>query len=217
MEPFEVRDCALLIRMSGLPAAYNLRELRERLSSCSPDVLYYHFCETPLVPSFDNPDYRNDFAVWVKQYLGDRVLAERLGILDPYGFESMEGLRSTVLDLIDERLSELSGPLWAAPGSEFFFLQATTMVFDTGERIDRVENLGSRIQRMTNSSVYFHFLEARRRTPLGIDDFTVWLLKADAQYEAYVRALAAVDFTFYSLSELRQKLVEVLATAGAQS
>src|SRR4030042_776893 len=93
MTPFEVKDCALLIRMSGLPPAMNLRELRDRIASCGENVLYHHFCETTLRPTFDDPDYRNDFAVWAKFYLGDRVLAERLGILDPYSYERMEEVR----------------------------------------------------------------------------------------------------------------------------
>ncbi|MFH0813630.1 MAG: DUF5752 family protein [Pseudomonadota bacterium] len=76
INPFEVTDCALLTRMSGMPPAFNLRELKDRIAACSPDVLYHHFCETPLVPSFDYPDYRNDFAVWAKCQLGDEVLAE---------------------------------------------------------------------------------------------------------------------------------------------
>jgi len=57
MNPFEIKDCALLRRMSGLPPAVNLRELRERIVACSPDVLYHHFCDTQLAPSSDYPDY----------------------------------------------------------------------------------------------------------------------------------------------------------------
>ena len=86
MVEFAVQDCTLLARMSGLVPAVNLREMRERVAACSTDVIFHHFCETPMVPSFDRPDYRNDFALWVKQHLQDRVLAERLGILDSYNF-----------------------------------------------------------------------------------------------------------------------------------
>ena len=84
MNPFAVKDCTLLVRMSGLAPAANLRELRDRIAACNENVLFHHYCETTLRVTFDNPDYRNDFAAWAKLYLGDRVLAERLGILDPY-------------------------------------------------------------------------------------------------------------------------------------
>lgn len=101
MSAFEIKDCALLTRMSGLPPAVNLRELRERIAACSADVLYHHFCETPLVPSIDYPDYRNDFAIWARRRLGDQIVAERLGMIDPYVFPSMEELRKVTLDIID--------------------------------------------------------------------------------------------------------------------
>jgi hypothetical protein len=210
MTVFEVRDCALLARMSGLPPAFNLRELRERIAVCGENVLFHHFCETPLRGTFDNPDYRNDFAVWSKLYLGDRVLAERLGILDPYAFPSLGDLRAATLEVLDERLSELTMIPWARPGDEFFFSEATTVVFSAGIRITQPSRLGAFIRKMTNGSVYFHFLEARRRLPLGRDDFTAWLMEDEEANKPYIQALASIDFYFHTLVHLRRELGRVL-------
>ena len=211
MSDFEIKDCSLLIRMSGLPSAVNLRELRDRVSVCSPDVLYHHFCETPLAPSFDYPDYRNDFAVWAKWRLGDEILAERLGMIDPYLFPSMEELRATALEIIDDRLGEVTMIPWARPGHEFYFMQAITVAFDTGERIRHPDDLHSAIDRMTNGSIYFHVLEARRREPVGQDDFSSWLNGQEGNWQHYQTAIRAIDVTFHSLSEIRRELVEGLS------
>lgn len=211
MNPFTIRDCTLLTRMSGLPSALNLRELRDRIAVCNPNVLYHHFYETTHLPFFDNPDYRNDFAIWVKLYLGDRVLSERLGIIDPYEFESVEDLRSMTLELLDERLSDMPTVMSVPQGSEFFFMEATTIVFDTGEVIDRPRQLPEAISRMSNGSVYYHFLEARRRQPLKVDDFTAWLLQEEDRWEPYIRRLAGIDFYFSNLKDLRKELVTVLS------
>ena len=213
MTPFEVKDCALLIRMSGLPPAINLRELRDRIAACSDNVLFHHFCETTLRGTFDNPDYRNDFAVWAKLYLGDRVLAERLGILDPYEFSSLGELRTATLELIDERLGESTMIPWARPGDEFYFMEATTVVFDTGMRITHPGELAASIGAMTGGSVYYHFLEARRRPPFGKDDFTAWLHENDdgERNRPYIEALARIDFYFHSLARLRRELIKVLS------
>ena len=210
MTPFKVKDCALLVRMSGVPPAINLRELRERLAACSEDVLFHHFCEPLLRPAFDHPDYRNDFAVWAKWYLGDRILAERLGILDPFSMGSLEELRAATLDIIDERLSEMVLIPSAAPGDEFYFLEATTVVFDTGERITNPRDLAPAIRKMTNGSVYYHFLEARRRTPAGRDDFSAWLEEEEKKNARYIRALDSIDFYFHSLSNLKEELITAL-------
>ena len=43
MTAFEVKDCALLVRMSGLPPAFNLRELRDRIAVCGENVLFHHY------------------------------------------------------------------------------------------------------------------------------------------------------------------------------
>ncbi|GAB4239620.1 MAG: hypothetical protein OHK0028_17540 [Deltaproteobacteria bacterium] len=213
MTPFEVKDCTLLARMSGLPPAFNLRELRERIAVCGENVLFHHFCETPLRGTFDNPDYRNDFAAWAKLYLGDRIVAERLGILDPYEFPSIEGLRSATLEVLDERLGESAMIPWARPGDEFFFMEATTVVFDTGIRISHPGELAASIEAMTGGSVYYHFLEARRRPPIGKDDFTAWLLQNDDEERnlRYIEAISRIDFYFHSLAHLRKELIKVLS------
>ena len=210
MTLFEVKDCALLTRMSGLPPAFNLRELRERIAVCGENVLFHHFCETTLRGTFDNPDYRNDFAVWSKLYLGDRVLGERLGILDPYAFPSLGDLRTATLEVLDERLSELTMIPWARPGDEFFFSEATTVVFSAGIRFTQPSRLGAFIRKMTNGSVYFHFLEARRRPPLRKDDFTAWLMEDEEANRPYIQALASIDFYFHTLVHLRHELGRVL-------
>jgi hypothetical protein len=215
MNPFEIKDCALLIRMSELPAAMNLRELRERIASCHPDVLFHHFCETPLVPSFDLPDYRNDFAIWAKRRLGDDVLAERLGMIDPYSLPTLDDLRAATLEVIDDRLSEVSMIPWARRGQEFHFMQSITIVFDTGKRITHPDELFSAVGGMTNSSIYFHVLEARRRNTASLDDFSAWLMGYDGQWSHYIQAIESIDVTFFTLPELRRKLIEVLATVMA--
>lgn len=211
MKPFEIKDCALLVRMSGLPPAINLRELRMRIGACSESVLIHHFCETLLRPTFDNPDYRNDFAVWTKLYLGDRVLAERLGVIDPYAMRSVEELRNVVLEILEDRLSEESDVSSVSRGDEFYFLEATTVTFDTGDRITHPRELAAAVRGMTNGSVYYHFLEARRRLAGGTDDFSAWLQEEKEKYRKAIDALASIDFYFYSLAELRREIVQAVS------
>lgn len=205
-------DCALLTYMSGLTPAHNLRELRERIGVCSEQVLYHHFCETPLRATFDDPEYRNDFAVWAKESLGDRVLAERLGIIDPYEIISLEELRTAVIDILEDRLSELSP--WVPtvrPGYELYLMQSVTVAFETSERITKPEELSSKIGSMSSGSLYFHFLEARRRPPLHVDDFSAWLIEQGDNGQLYHQAISSIDFYFRSLSALRDELTSSLA------
>jgi len=143
------------------------------------------------------------------------VLAERLGILDPYDFPSLAELRAATLEVLDERLSELTMIPWARPGDEFFFMESTTVVFDAGIRITQPSRLGAYIRKMTNGSVYYHFLEARRRPPIGKDDFTAWLMEDEEANRPYIRALASIDFYFHDLPHLRREVGRVLTEAKA--
>ncbi len=206
MKPFRIKDCALVVRMADVRPALNLRELYDRISVCSVDSIYHHFCETTLRPSFDDPEYRNDFAVWSRYILNDEILAERLGILDPYDFGDMEELRRAVLEIIDDRLSDLSHIPSVNLDKAFEFLQAYTMVFDTRRDIVNPEDLPDAITQMTTSSLYYHFIEARRRVEGRLDDFTAWLLSWNGRGDSLIRTFSEVDFYFPNLKELQSEL-----------
>ncbi len=195
-----------MVRMADVPPAYNLRELYDRVRSCLPDSIYHHFCETPLRATFDDPAFRNDFAVWSHRALNDDILAERLGILDPYDFGDIEELRQIVLDIIDDRLSEITHVPWAKSGQELHFLQALTVIFDTGRRIEDPVELPQAISQMTTSSLYYHFLEARRRVEGRLDDFTAWLQDWNDRGKPLIESFSVVDFYFLSLRELQTEL-----------
>ena len=64
---------------------------------------------------------------------------------------------------------------------------------------------------MTNGSIYFHFLEARRRDPVGMDDFSAWLKSEEKKNAKYIRALREIDFYFHSLSNLKEEIIAALA------
>jgi hypothetical protein len=67
---------------------------------------------------------------------------------------------------------------------------------------------------MTNGSIYYHFLEALRRPPAKMDDFSAWLLEGGEEFESYLRALGTVDFQFHNLAHLRKELAQVLLQVG---
>ncbi len=207
-QPFQVRDCTIITRMGGVDTAMNLRELRERVAAIPVECIFHHFHETLIRPTFDDPEFRNDFAVWASRHLRDRVLAERLGILNPYSFEDFEQLRATIIDIIDERLSEIPFIPWVPKGQEFHFMRAATVIFDTGVVLCTPGDLLEHIPKMSLSTIYYHFVEARRRTPNRSDDFTAWLQGLTESPLEIIQALERIDFYFLNLTELKAKLVK---------
>ena len=63
---------------------------------------------------------------------------------------------------------------------------------------------------MSDSSLYYHFVEAHKRTPNRTDDFTVFLEDFDSEYIQLITAFARIDFYFLNLSELRQTLKDAI-------
>ena len=208
---FKVKDCSLITRMAGIKEAMNLRELEERLRVCPDECLFHHFCETVIRPTFDDPDYPNDFALWAGSELRDKVLAERLAILNPYKLKSISELRQHTLDIIEQRLSEIDYIPWALKGRAFLFMQAATTVFDTGIVLEKPSDLYRQLPNISLGSIYYHFVEARRRTDNMVDDFTAWLLEFGDITRPLIKDLAEIDFYFLTLSELHKTLIGVTA------
>lgn len=208
---FTIKDCTLISRMAGVREALNLRELEERLYECPDECLFHHFCERVIRPTFDDPDYTNDFAYWVSNELGDKVLAERIAVINPYKMASFDELRQHLLDIVQERLSEIEHISWAPRGNGFQFLQAVTVVFETSATMETVEDFYKILPQISLGSIYYHFVEARRRTENGLDDFSVWIAQHGEEYQPLIRALAKIDFYFLSLTELRQVLLNTVS------
>jgi len=207
-EPFLIRDCSLVPIATGL-VAQNLREFRDLLSRAPEGSIYTHFYESLLRFSFDDPEFRNDFALWAKHSLHDSVLAERLGVIDPHDFPTIEDLRKRLLDIIDDRIYEAGFIPWARTGDEFYFLLSQSQVFDTSIRVETPKDLALIFPDLSTGSIYYHFIEARRRLPNRKDDFTSWLAEFGDEYRDLCQRLGRVEYYFCSLSDLKGRLSRV--------
>ncbi len=208
--PFIVKDCALLAIASG-EKAHNLQELADKILMVHPGCLYYHFWGGLLRPRFDDPEYRNDFAAWVRHGLHDAVLAERLAIIIPTDYDSLEGLRQELLEVIEERLDELEFAYLLRSETPFQFIRSQIVVFDTGMRVEKPEELKQVIPYLSRSSLFYHFIDARRRLPEGHDDFSAWLSSSADEYGDLIEALSNIDPYLYSLSELHEIVKRICA------
>lgn len=75
-------------------------------------------------------------------------------------------------------------------------------MFDAGIKASRYRDLVDHVPHMPLSSVFYHFVDARRRTPERTDDFSAWLSAFDRDHQE----LADIDPYFNTLSELRDQL-----------
>jgi hypothetical protein len=208
--PFHVRDCAIISLALG-KVAHDLRELRDRVAEVPVGSLRHHFVESLLRPSFDDPEYRNDFAFWVHDALHEEPLAEKIAALDPFSGGDGERLRGELLELLEERIDQLTAPRVAPLGREFHFLSSQLVVFSTGVQAADPGELARIAPSLSPGSVFFHFVDARLREPLDEDDLSLWLADWGERGDRARARLAAVDPSFGSLVELRERIAAALA------
>jgi hypothetical protein len=216
-EPFAITDCAIISISTG-EKAQNLRELKDRLQRLDdPGIMYYHFWDALLRPRFIDPEYRNDFAAWTYHNLRDRTLAERLSIINPTRYKRMDDLRLEIIDIIEERMDEPDFIHRGDADHPFFFGRSQIVVFDTDIRIDTPEKLFDIVPRLSPSSIFYHFIDSRRRTTTGENDFSEWLWSFGDAYRELAEEIAAIDPYFNSLTELRDELAAVFSTNEKES
>ena len=88
--PFHFHGCWELHEMLGR-RAYDERELLEHLEDVPLDSIYFHTHGCFLRERTFPGAYPNDFATWAAIQVRDRVLGEKLGIVDPLDFAAFKG------------------------------------------------------------------------------------------------------------------------------
>lgn len=208
--PFYLKDCTLLAMATG-KRAQNLRELRELLRDIDSNSIYYHFWGGLLRPRFDDPEFHNDFAIWTANSLHNKILAERLAVIDPMTFATLEDLREELIDVIEETLNETEYPTWSKRDDQFEFIRFQLVIFNTKTIVHEPRELLDVLRNMSVGSIFFHFIDGRRRNADSQDDFQNWLANFGNKYDDLRDRISDIDPYFSSLTQLRKRLVDVFS------
>jgi hypothetical protein len=207
--PLKLRDCAQVAIATGRWAG-SVRELREQLVSVEEASIYHHFWGRLLLPAFDEPEYNNDFASWAHHSLHDKALAERLSAVNPTAYTSMEDVRHDLIDIVEHRLDESELLAWRQADYGFYFMRAQMIVFDTSAQVERPEELREALEHVSEGTIFYHFIDARRRTAEKRDDFSLWLQGCGERYHELADVVHNIDPYFSSLYGVRQRLINTL-------
>ena len=206
--PFRVMDCTPVLIATGLKS-YSLRELKDSVAQVHPGSLYHHFWGKMLSPSCDEPEFTTAFSGWAFHELHDKTTAERLSVLRPRDFDTIESLRLEIINIIETRLDESEKIHLTVADQPFHFLRSQLVIFNTGRTIKDFGELAPAIREMTVGSIFYHFIEAGRRTEDRTDDFTAWIRMISPDYEDVCSRVMAIDPYLASLREIRNMLVSI--------
>ena len=203
---FVFRDIVAVVKYTGFKAA-TLVELRDAIGKISKDSLFHHTCRYYLKGNVQ--EHTNDFAHWAGVDLEEGALAEQLSNIDPYSFETMDGLREHFLLIIDEYLNDAPEPTPVRPGEEFFFSEAAVFVLPSGTKVKNLAEFLMAIKYIDASSIYYHFYEARARLGAGVDDFSMWI-EGSLDLPDIAEKLRLIDPFMNNLEDIRLKIIDVL-------
>jgi hypothetical protein len=207
---FKFYDYALIISPTGQKAS-NLKEFLNILLESEDNVIYYHLFQSPIKHHLRYPVHPNDFGNWAADALGDFALAEKLANFDPFDFNEISSVKNEIINIIEEHLWDLPTVPWTRPGFEFYFCSSIALIFDSGISATNLNQFKDGILKVSANSIYNHFFEARRRNKNKIsDDFTLWL-KENSYEEKIIKEIENIDFYFYSISEIRHRLLKIFA------
>jgi hypothetical protein len=205
-EPFFVKDCVLAAIATGVKAQ-SLSEFRERLAVVDSGSIFYHFWHKRLDSTFEAAHaFYNDFSHWAHYCLHDDILAEQLELLNPTDYTQIEDLRTEMLEIIDDRLDEYDISPWTKQEEQFHFIRSKIVVFSTYLRADQPHELVKIVPLLSRSSIFYHFIDARRRTLEAKDDLSTWIAGFRDGNEALLERLSQIDPYFISLVDLQKKI-----------
>nr|MBA3284226.1 hypothetical protein [Nitrosopumilus sp.] len=150
----------------------------------------------------------NDFSNWAHYHLYDDNLAECLALIDPSDYEDLEIMRLDMLDIVEDRIDENSRSSWLFAAEPFHFVKSNIVIFDSPYIMHQPRDLVKILPAISRSSIFYHFVDARRRESTRLDDFSKWIINFNHNHNFHelVERFKNIDPYFISMENLQVRL-----------
>lgn len=184
----------------------------EELERVPLGSVYYHTHSVFLRHHQITGAYPNDFANWAASQVRDQVLGERLAVVDPFAFDSLEALREELVSIIDHHIAPLHPVPRVVFGEPFFFIQSRVIDVPTGLEARTLEEFRRCVAEVDASAIYLHALESRvwRGQPHG--DFAGWIGET-LGFQSLAKEIARINPYLGGLEEVRVRMLRLLDAA----
>lgn len=209
-EPFLFKTRLHLSSLTGLKAA-NLKELLGLIKEVPGSCIYHHTHRFLQQHQYLSPEPPNDFAYWVREFLNEGRLAEKLASIDIVEFPTIRGLREKIAATIEEYLKEhpSAAQKFVTQGEELYFIRSISFVLPTPYAAHDLKEFYEIIQKITINSIYFHIFEARLRLEKESNDFS-WWLDTSLGEKRLAQRISSLDPYTYTLEDLRKTILTIL-------
>ena len=206
-EPFVFHTERRMVMLTGR-SARNLVELLDHMRQVSGSSIFYHTHHQYLSHHFEKPVFHNDFASWVSLALLEEPLSEKLVAIDLLAFGSIRELRECHNRDCRGLPGEIGGRLQdCLPGQEFHFCESKSFIMPSGLVACDIPDFFAKLPKVANTSLYFHFFEARLRLERPTNDFSTWLCYRGA--EKLAQAIEKLNPYRMTMEELRDEIIKL--------
>jgi len=208
--PFVFLGCVEL-RQTLDVHALDERELMHRLEEVPADSVFFHTFGYFLRHRPFTTAYGNDFARWAALEIGDRALAERLAVVDPFAFATVEALREHLVTILQDHLRARSGDLRLEFDRAFHFQRSHLVEVELGLAATTLAEFRVGLASADESAIYLHTVEARARGRRA-GDFSEWL-RAALELPALAERFERIDPYLTTLERVRARLLGLVDRA----
>jgi hypothetical protein len=210
-DPFRFIGCVEM-RQSLDQRATDERELLDRLEDVPAGSIFYHTHGYFLRHRPITTAYGNDFAAWAAVHVRDQVLAERLAVINPFEFGTLEALREELLSVVHDHLARLSVVPRVEFGEVFHFQQSHIVEVPLGPAASTLAEFRQGVAEVDTSAIYYHMVEARARLGRRSGDFAEWL-RTSLGMQALAEKIGRIDAYMTSLERVRARVLALVDSA----
>lgn len=204
--PFQFMAASTLIRITG-QRAWTLAELLEEIRRCPDASIFNHAFQSLEQHHFLTEGFSNDFAQWALVACNEPRLAEQLASLDIRNYETLAALRTDLVGTVENYLQRAGEAAYRKAFEPFYFCEAVTVTIPTQWQAQTLGEFCDAIRHVSIHTVYYHFVAARLREPLMVNDFSYWLEDSVGLKELADR-IDQIDIYTNTLEDVRQRILE---------
>jgi hypothetical protein len=206
--PFIFTGC-VEVRQALQRIAMDERELMDRLEEVPAGSIFYHTHGYFLRHRPITTAYGNDFAAWVAVQVRDQALSERLAVVNPFEFSSLEALREELIGVVQDHLRRLRIVPRVEFGEPFHFQESHIVEVELGAPATTLAEFRDGLASVDASAVYFHMVEARARLGRRAGDFAEWIRSSVGLPELAER-IERLDTYMTSLERVRARILSLV-------
>jgi hypothetical protein len=209
--PFAFLGC-VEVRQTLDTHALDAHELMHRLGEIPPGSVFFHTFGYFLHHRPFTTAYGNDFARWAAVEIFDGALAERLAVVDPFAFPTLEALREHLVTILQGHLRERAGAVRVPFDHGFHFQQSHVVQVPLGLRASTLAEFRAGLAAADASAIYLHTIEARARDGRRAGDFGEWL-RTELELPALAERFERIDPYLTTLERIRGQLLSLVDRA----